>query len=169
LLVSFATNAIRIPGSAENGESGELTIPLIIASLLVYAILGGMIGLGQWLELRNQLPRAGWWILASAGGWLLGFGLASLGFALFAALPPLLLLSLPLFLAGIMSGAAQWFYLRDYWSDSTSWILVSGLTVFIGGFSWLIAGVIGGSLGWTIAGAISGYMLLRIRNRSIMG
>ncbi len=165
-LVSLALNAVPILGTAEQGDGNELTLSLVVSSLVVYAILGGMIGAGQWYELRNLLPRAGLWILATAGGWLLGFSLGVLAFTLLPELPPLVLISLPFLLVGIISGVSQWLYLRRFWSDSLSWIPVSALVTVIGGLSWMITGVIGGSIGWAIAGAISGYMLLRIRDRS---
>jgi len=41
----------------------------------VFATIGGMIGLCQWLFLRRRIPKAGWWVLASFLGW----GLAVLG------------------------------------------------------------------------------------------
>jgi hypothetical protein len=41
----------------------------------VFAMIGGIIGLCQWLFLRRRIPRAGWWVLASFLGW----GLAVLG------------------------------------------------------------------------------------------
>jgi hypothetical protein len=44
-------------------------------NMLIFAIIGGMIGIGQWLFLRRRVPRAGWWLIASTLGW----GLAVLG------------------------------------------------------------------------------------------
>jgi len=41
----------------------------------VFAAIGGIMGLCQWLFLRRRIPRAGWWVLAS----ILGWGLAVLG------------------------------------------------------------------------------------------
>ncbi len=35
------------------------------------AVLGLAVGLTQWLLLRQHLPRAGWWVLATAVGWVL--------------------------------------------------------------------------------------------------
>jgi len=35
-------------------------------------IAGAALGMFQWLELRRHVPRAGWWILASAAAWGLG-------------------------------------------------------------------------------------------------
>jgi hypothetical protein len=42
---------------------------------LVFATIGGMIGLSQWVFLRRHIPKAYWWIFAS----ILGWGLAVLG------------------------------------------------------------------------------------------
>ncbi|MCP5035396.1 MAG: hypothetical protein GY939_26655, partial [Actinomycetia bacterium] len=33
---------------------------------------GLAVGVLQWLVLKPQVPRAGWWVLASTVGWLLG-------------------------------------------------------------------------------------------------
>lgn len=40
------------------------------------AVLGTVLGVSQWLLLRRQLPKAGWWVLASSVGWVVG-GLVS--------------------------------------------------------------------------------------------
>lgn len=37
----------------------------------VFATIGGIIGLSQWVFLRRRIPRAGWWVLASVLGWSL--------------------------------------------------------------------------------------------------
>jgi hypothetical protein len=40
---------------------------------LALILMGLVVGAGQWLLLRQRLPRAGWWIGANVGGWgLLG-------------------------------------------------------------------------------------------------
>jgi|GEM_PF-1128631 len=55
----------------------------IVSSIALIA-LGALIGVGQWLILRHSVQRAGWWIVATAGGWGLallvgrGFGSAAL-------------------------------------------------------------------------------------------
>jgi len=36
---------------------------------LAFLIMGLSIGVGQWLLLRQRLPRAGWWIGANVVGW----------------------------------------------------------------------------------------------------
>jgi hypothetical protein len=37
----------------------------------MFVVLGMSVGVGQWLLLRQRLPRAGWWIVANAVGWSL--------------------------------------------------------------------------------------------------
>ena len=37
---------------------------------LMLAGFGAAVGLGQWWLLRQHFPQAGWWVLASAVGWL---------------------------------------------------------------------------------------------------
>jgi len=34
--------------------------------------LGAWMGILQWLVLKRHFPHAGWWILASVGGWVAG-------------------------------------------------------------------------------------------------
>lgn len=168
MLLTLAVNFVAIPATGDGGETDSFSLPLLIASLFVYAIPGALIGLGQWFELRNLMPRAGWWILATAIGWVLGFGIGNLAFAILADLPPLILFSLPWIAVGIVSGIGQWLFLRLRWSNMGPWIVVAILVAVIGGYSWLIAGTIGGAIGWLIAGAISGYALIVLRNRSLM-
>jgi hypothetical protein len=45
---------------------------------VVFVVVGAAVGIAQWLVLRQHLPRAGWWVLAS-----------TIGFAIFGAVPSL--------------------------------------------------------------------------------
>lgn len=45
---------------------------LLPAGLAAGSVLLLSIGFAQWLELRRHLPRAGWWISATAAAWLVG-------------------------------------------------------------------------------------------------
>ncbi len=36
------------------------------------SVFGTVVGVLQWLVLRRQIPRAGWWVLASTVGWVAG-------------------------------------------------------------------------------------------------
>jgi hypothetical protein len=38
--------------------------------VVVTIAFGAALGIAQWLALRRQLPRTGWWVLISAIGWV---------------------------------------------------------------------------------------------------
>jgi hypothetical protein len=67
---------------------GELAIVVVervdslAAALVGGALAGAVIGAGQWLALRGYLPRAGWWVAASAAGQAVGLaaGAALVGY-----------------------------------------------------------------------------------------
>lgn len=166
LSLLFSQIVVRVLGETELPE--EMTIGLLVLSLILNVIPGITIGLGQWFELRSLFPRAGWWIAATAAGWLVGFGVGSLVYLAFPGLPFAILFALRFASIGLFSGIGQWLFLRQHWSNATLWIPVAILVALIGGFSWYIASEIGGALGWIIAGGISGYALLLMRERTLM-
>ena len=47
-----------------------------VGFVVAVAAGGTVLGVLQWLVLRRQVARAGWWVLASSVGWVMG-GLAS--------------------------------------------------------------------------------------------
>ncbi len=47
-------------------------------SVLFFPVVGIGLGMMQWLALRQHLPRASWWVLASVAGWVAGFGVAAM-------------------------------------------------------------------------------------------
>jgi hypothetical protein len=52
------------------------SVPAVAIQLM---LVGGFLGIAQWLVLRRHLPNAGWWIPANMIGWgVVGFT-ASLG------------------------------------------------------------------------------------------
>jgi hypothetical protein len=48
-------------------------VALIPSFALSFLLLGPVCGIFQWLTLRSQVPRAGWWVLAQAASWLVLF------------------------------------------------------------------------------------------------
>lgn len=42
------------------------------------SIFGTTVGVLQWLVLRQQVPRSGWWVLASTTGWVVGMPLGDI-------------------------------------------------------------------------------------------
>jgi hypothetical protein len=168
LLMSILFGQIIVRIIGENEDLETMTAPLVALSVVLNALPGLTIGLGQWFELRNLLPEAWKWILATVAGWLVGFGLSSILYLLIPDLPFLLLFVIRFIGIGLFAGLIQWWYLKGHISDAVLWIPVSILASLIGGFSWLIAGEIGGAIGWIIAGGISGYALLKLRDRDLI-
>jgi hypothetical protein len=79
---------------------------------VIGASIGILLGLAQWLVLRSQVARSGWWILSSGVGWCAGwissqFAFEELGF-LWAAMTP-----------GLVSGAITGISL--VWMLKLSW------------------------------------------------
>ena len=97
----LAVAATRLPPNILHSATG---------GTLIFALLGGAMGLCQWLFLRRFFPKSGWWIFAS----MLGWGLSILGI-----LSPLksdsvwgqlLAVSLP---PGIVTAVAWWYLLKS--------------------------------------------------------
>lgn len=42
------------------------------------SVFGTVVGVFQWAVLRRQVPRAGWWVLASTAGWVVGMPLGDI-------------------------------------------------------------------------------------------
>ncbi|MBU0510259.1 MAG: hypothetical protein KKD28_09640 [Chloroflexi bacterium] len=102
-LLAIATIILIGFGLAPNSDSNW-------GAVLIFPVVGGAIGLGQWFLLRRRLPHAAWWILASVLGW----GLTGLG-GLTAVrntslLVQLLIISLP---PAIATSVAWWYLLKQ--------------------------------------------------------
>ena len=99
-------------------------LPDPIAIPTVQAIGGIVLGIMQWLLLRREFSRAGWWVLASIAGWLIGL---SLGLAIADAIGLMGLAWTPTvgitqhgvvgvvtgIVSGLMTGGALVWLLRD--------------------------------------------------------
>lgn len=121
----------------------------ILWSILLLGILiGGM----QWLLLRRHLHNAGWWILASLGGWAVTLMLAArasvlLDFTLDEFITekniPLAVLGIlgAGLLHGIVLGLFQWLVIRKVQSKSYVWIVLSSLGWMVGFFSGSFVGL----------------------------
>jgi hypothetical protein len=130
---------------------GELTLqfspPDIMAAYLGVASAGILVGVLQWLVLRNKLERAGRWVLASLGaasilgifvfgigiinkdiGWIVGTGLL-----------------------GTVAGVLQWMVLRGQVRRAGWWILASTM-------GWLVGIPAGEMVGWNGLGAAHGII-----------
>lgn len=64
-----------IPASALGWALGQILITAVVPipnTFLQGAVLGGTLGIAQWLVLRRWVHRAGWWIVLGAVGWSAG-------------------------------------------------------------------------------------------------
>ena len=118
---------------------------------------GLMIGVFQWVVLRQRVPQVGWWVLASAAGWAGGWAIV------IATVPPEIGI-----LTGTVLGAAmgtlQWSYLRRHFHRAGWWIVISTLGWTIG-----LAGIMGQLLVGAAVGAVTGIALeLLLRYPSLM-
>ena len=103
------------------------------------ALPGGLvIGTCQWLVLRRELDRAGWWILASTPVLIVGQLYSFYG---------------GLTVRGLGFGLAQWLVLRREVDRAGWWILVSAV-------GWTVGMAVGNAvfweLGWLLANALAG-------------
>lgn len=149
----------RVVGTFSEDQTASLLLQLATAPL--FALAGAIAGGGQWLVLRGLFNRSGWWILATAGGWMAGYLWsflllpASSGTLTFGAA------ILPWAINGFATGLCQWLVLRHHYDRSGLWIPTATLAMAIGTTGWLIGGTFGGAILWLVAGALSGWILLR--------
>jgi hypothetical protein len=125
---------------------GWLMGGLLLPELALF-LVGLVMGILQWVVLRQYLRRAGWWILASAVGW-------SGGWAIALALAPqgIGILTEPLLGAAI--GTLQWLVLRRQLHQAGWWIVVSSL-----GWTIALTGLAGQILAGAMVGAVTGIAL----------
>jgi hypothetical protein len=144
------------------------------------AIGGDVIGLAQWLVLRQQFSQAWWWVLASIVSWglLAATDIGALGWVA----PKTTYIPLRLvygivdgIIIGALLGVAQWFVLNKQVKIGWQWVLVSSTSWAIGlALGWLLGGVlryftgiflaeiVGLTLGWVIVAAITGLALWKV-------
>ena len=147
------------------------SVPILITALLVILTLPAIL---QWLVLRHWLPRAGWWILASAVGNFLGFfpiswGINRLGPSPYAS--PVAAFAAFL-LSGAVPGAAEWLVLRRWVWRAGWWVLARSIgsfgAIYVFGFVTRGADVrffLGGLASGALSGAIAGLaLMLLLRN-----
>ena len=140
---------------------------------LFSTLRGVVLGISQWIFLKQQRAKAGWWILASAVGWTIGLILID------TSQNELIRNGVDYAIAGIITGAAMIWILRQPIKEPKQetgsgdlvrafilvWALSWGISWFIGwytvsligwGFSFAIGGQVGGKIAGGIAGLIGG-------------
>lgn len=116
--------------------------------------IGAGFGITQWLVLRSRVNQAGWWILASALGWIISL-------AVVVAVVPSEIAVLAFLLLGALMGTAQWLVLRRWFDRASWWIVISALGWTVG-----LTRILGVSLVGAVVGAVTGIaMELMMRQR----
>ncbi len=181
-LVGYAAGIlIVLPWTINLAYAGQPEVLIGVASGVVW---GAAVGIAQWLVLRRHAWQvAGWWVVATVAGAMLGLGLgmalaqavnlsslmvADRGASAFVRLLPVVLqTSLTGAVVGVVLGAAQWLVLRRSIQPAGWWIIASGLGWMIGmGLGAALASVIttiGALLVTGIAsGALTGLALQQL-------
>lgn len=134
VVASGAGGALGLAGGFAIGFAIGGATSGIVSQSVFGAVVGASVGALQWLVLRRQVSRAGWWILATA----LGIGV---GFALIRAATPAVSRVLgggPIYglangvLVGILVGTLQWLVLRRQVSRAGWWVLASAVGTGVG-------------------------------------
>lgn len=129
------------------------TLGWVIGFLAGAGAVGVILGLGQWLVLRQWVREPGWWIWASTVGWGVGWLLIITGILS----PPEAGIMASLVAGGVlglMLGVAQWFVLRRLVDFAGWWIFVSTIGWAIG-----VGGMFGIAMVGAVAGAVTGFAL----------
>jgi len=150
------------------GEVVTLTTVLLTAC-------GAIVGIMQWLILRQQLSLAGWWTLISTLGWGVGGGLIGTSFVKslnnVGGIEEAVMVAI---IGSTVAGIMQWVLLRRQFSRAGWWIMTSILPWPLAGivvslfmdivsnlFISLVVGGVFGSIVWSILTGVAFVWLLR--------
>jgi hypothetical protein len=151
--------------------------------VVLFALTGAVVGLAQWLVLKQQLRGVGWWILTGAVGWPLGFALGdALARSLFSDASVYVSGAATFAVVGAVTGGLQALLLWIKKTSRVGWWLAGSVVGWAAG--WLVSLValtflgtptsemVGISLGFAItgfiAGMVSGFILQGILGKRNM-
>jgi len=158
-------------------EGGSRAILTVAGNMgLIGALIGGLVGAGQWLFFRRRHRGAALWLFATAAGWGLGLPLALIVNFLFG-------LGISAGLYGLFVGAGvallQWSFCRPIVPDLLRWLVANLLAYALGisGAGWLerslliATGGAWGAAGWQTAltAALAGVIVGLITGVSLQG
>ncbi len=150
-----------VVGAAEYRAKG-----FVVAIPLLVVMTGAAVGVMQWLILRRQLRRTGWWVLASIVGWVVGTAAATLGILLvglqeFSPVSSSIVIGV---VVGAVAGVMQWLILRRQLRRTGWWVLASTVGWAVGAAA---TGAIGLPAVGAVSGAITGIALVRLLRQPI--
>jgi hypothetical protein len=146
----------------------------ITGEIVSFLTFGMVLGLGQWLVLRNLVQNSKSWILATVLGATLGLAITNvIQRALVGGSLYFMGGSLGLAALGLVLGVSQWWVLRQHLSKAGWWIIIYAASWFVGGsIAWAMGlrlfeyikiiadyAVLG-----LIVGACTGILLVLLRN-----
>lgn len=114
IIISFVGDFIYVSGVRHITED-------YLSMYIFIPIVGFLTGVMQYGLLRRYLPRIGWWVLATTGGWLLGVLLIVISSWL-SWTDGSFNLDLTFILLGLTIGVGQWLLLRRYFPRASWWI-----------------------------------------------
>ena len=124
----------------------------VVGNAAAGVIHGAEFGIAQWLILRRQVHKIGWWVAASIVGFTVGFPLTK---TLFGELSSSLVVAgVAGAVVGAIAGALHWLVLRGRVAHAGWWVLASTL-------AWALSTVLG-ELGALAAGEDFVADLLRV-------
>ncbi len=152
------------------------TTPAWVGGLIstVVAVAGvSLPGFLHWLILRRRFARAGWWILASGVGSLVGFLIQGVGLAGadtgqgFLFISDRYVVDVAAIFAGAVAGAMQWLVLRQWVGRAGWWVLASSVSWFGATYVYVFSTrandvhlPLGGAAAGILSGTIMGLVLV---------
>jgi hypothetical protein len=170
-------------GSTAHGNAGTLltdatpAVITLVVTIGLYPLVATLPGFLHWLILRQWFPRAGWWVLASGAGTLLGYLAMGWGlgvadtqgettFARFAV-------PVSMVVAGAVVGTLQWLVLRQWTKRAGWWVLASSISWVAAEYAYLKLTraneghlLLGGAVSGSISGAITGLSLVGLMRKT---
>ena len=139
LILSYAWLRVAVVAFGANEDR--------IAMNVFVPLMAICIGIAQWLVMRRHTRRAGWWLVASIAGWIVGAAAIIVTSSVVSSVVPMGILNeivtgtagtvVALALLGAVIGITQWLYLRRHFTRAGWWVLAS-----LAG--WALLGVLAG-------------------------
>lgn len=129
ILLGYALGFALAPAVELIGRALMLDLAGDWAMIMTMVIaIGMLLPIMQWLLLRRHLSQAGWWVLATIGGWFLGVAAIFLAVPALVgegAEPGLVRYTVEYGSIGLALGVTQWLILRRAVARAGWWVMAS--------------------------------------------